>query len=274
MNPIRLFCTRREVEQVNGAELLKVPGKAVRYSALDRFHLAKGHEKYLSCKNEKVRGDRDHLLAQTEHRYETILSLKKDMPVILLTNIDVERGLVNGAQGKIVGFKEYDEADMPRLVNFDSSQYSVDDRNERLVSTGVPTTGGSHFLLRHDQVQEFIDCADRQCWPVVEFENGETTPIHAICDVQELGEDEPYSLLLRTQIPLQAAWAITIHKAQGMTLTSVEVDVSRTFEEGQVYVALSRASTLGGLKVKGMRTGFACDSGNAEVHEWLWGSFR
>ncbi|KAI7283948.1 hypothetical protein KC345_g2647 [Hortaea werneckii] len=253
-------------------EIRKLPGRKVTYTALDKF-LHNPDHLYLSRKGVTERNGK-HLLALQNHKYDSYVELKLGMRVMLLTNLDVERGLVNGSVGTVVDFKLHDEAELPRPSQSHDDQYhEADDRNERLVADSTLMFGTSPIQFRREQIKGFIDESSEAKWPIVKFGNGLTRCIHAICDIQKLGDDEPYSLLTRTQLPLQAAYALTIHKSQGMTLGSVLVDVSRCFEPGQVYVALSRASTLQGLKVVGLTNGYAFPSGNAEVHEFLWEKF-
>ena len=54
-------------------------------------------------------------------------------------------------------------------------------------------------------------------------------------------------------MPLKLAWALTVHKSQGMSLSRAELMLDDAFDFGQVYVALSRVTSLDGLWIRGGR---------------------
>ncbi|CAN9503214.1 unnamed protein product [Ophioblennius macclurei] len=169
------LCTHKDdVELTNENKLQQLPGSMRVFEAADS----------------------DPALVRTIDAHSPVsrlIQLKVGAQVMLTKNLDVARGLVNGARGVVVGF--------------DSGKQ------------GLPRV---RFLCGVTEVLKL------ERW-VFKSSGG----IH----------------LSRQQLPLKLAWAISIHKSQGMTLDCVEISLARVFECGQAYVALSRARSLEGLRV-------------------------
>ncbi|KAK6188337.1 hypothetical protein SNE40_004529 [Patella caerulea] len=183
------LCTHKEdVEQINIFHINKLPGDKKRFVGTDTDS---AYTKQLNnvCP------------------VPDILELKQGAQVMLAKNLDIQKGLVNGARGIITGF---------------------DKRSDGL--------------------------------PIVKFACGVEEIIKPVRWVMKVGGGV---ILCRKQVPLKLAWAISIHKSQGMSLDCVEISLSRVFEAGQAYVALSRARSLEGLRCVDFET--SCVRANPEV---------
>ncbi len=93
-------------------------------------------------------------------------------------------------------------------------------------------------------IREFNSFGD----PIVRTESGmEFTVTPSSWTIEEEGKVKAEI----NQLPLRLAWAITVHKSQGMSLDSMELDLSKSFVKGMGYVALSRVRSLEGMKLLG-----------------------
>lgn len=86
-------------------------------------------------------------------------------------------------------------------------------------------------------------------YPIVEFRSGKIVTM--IPETWELRDGDKKRASI-SQIPLRLAWAITVHKSQGMTLDAARIDLRKAFVEGMGYVALSRVKNLRNLYLHGI----------------------
>jgi hypothetical protein len=98
-------------------------------------------------------------------------------------------------------------------------------------------------------IGEVIDFEPATEYPIVKFRNGHIVSMSP--DTWELRDGDKKRASI-TQIPLRLAWAITVHKSQGMTLDAARIDLRKAFVEGMGYVALSRVKNLNNLYLSGI----------------------
>ena len=224
----RLYTHNLNVNKINDKELALLDGEMMRFEATTT-----GDSKLVETLKKTVR-------TQDE------LVLKVGAKVMFIKN-NAELGVSNGTMGELIGFaavKIEDKESSDALIEDDSS----DDIDEE--AAGEKTAKAKKSAAKKDKEKPKSKKPTTQKMPIVRLNSGR----EVIAEPEEwIIEDETGEVLASyLQVPLCLAWAITIHKSQGMTLDAAEIDLSRTFELGQGYVALSRLKSLAGLQLLGM----------------------
>ena len=145
---------------------------------------------------------------------QKVLTVKINARVMITTNIDVTDGLTNGAMGTVtnVAIEKTTGRIGVILVAFDSEHVGQE--------------------ARYTSVYNSI--------------NQNVVPIHQTQATFPVNQKASFQAT-RTQFPLTLAWAVTIHKCQGLTLSEIVIDMTQAkgkFKPGEAYVAYSRVRTL------------------------------
>lgn len=224
----RLYTHNLNVNKINDKELAALSGEMRRFEATST-----GDSKLVETLKKTVR-------TQDE------LVLKVGAKVMFIKN-NTELGVSNGTMGELIGFAAVKIEDSK-----DDSEALIDDDDGTHHNNGDDkgTPKDKKSAAKKDVDQPKTKKSTTQKMPVVRLNSGR----EVIAEPEEwIIEDETGEVLASyEQVPLCLAWAITIHKSQGMTLEAAEIDLSRTFELGQGYVALSRLKSLAGLQLLGM----------------------
>uniref|UniRef100_A0A6B2KZ88 ATP-dependent DNA helicase n=1 Tax=Arcella intermedia TaxID=1963864 RepID=A0A6B2KZ88_9EUKA len=224
IKPTILYPLNKDVNYMNLAELNKLSSAMVTYDAVDTFEPPKRNLEYLL----------------NNARVQPKVELKIGAQVMLLYNVDSKSNLVNGSRGVVVAFKEWKDIEENKLKKV--MQLTLPRWNP---STSSYENVGQWFRKNQNNKS---GCGGMI--PIVEFDNGVKSPVLPIKFSVELRTVAAY----REQIPLKLAWAVTVHKSQGLTIDKLIVDLTECFDPGQAYVSLSRARSLKGLKVKGFNS--------------------
>ncbi|KAG5507230.1 hypothetical protein JIQ42_06636 [Leishmania sp. Namibia] len=162
-----------------------------------------------------------------------VVHLRKGCRVMLIKNFDPRLGLVNGSTGTITDFVSFAKG-----YFFKTQGINADDARSICIGRGK-LMDQPHTML-----------------PIVAFNlrgaDGAVTTREIVVEPQEWKEMLGSREVSRSvQIPLILAYAITIHKSQGMSLAQVDIDFKKVFESGQSYVALSRCTDMNSVRLHG-----------------------
>ena len=174
------------------------------------------------------------------------------MTEIHTTNVDVDK--INEAQlqkleGKESTYQQYTTGTANYVENLRRSILAPEVLTLKIGALVMAVKNDSAKRYANGSTGVVVDFEPTTEYPVVEFRNGKTVIVQP--DTWELRDGDKKRASI-SQIPLRLAWAITVHKSQGMTLDSAKIDLRKSFVPGMGYVALSRVKNINNLYLDGI----------------------
>ena len=198
------------------------------------LYICRSEDRLQDVKLDMSRFDLSKLSATESGNLAHTLLLKVGARVFVSNNIDVSDGLTNGVFGTISHI----------ITNRHQTKNGEMVEEVRVVLVRFD----SERVGREARAKSVYKNIDRLAVPISRVETAFSTR-KAACDLNKKSIN-----VIRKQFPLILAWAVTIHKVQGMTMDRIVVDMSADkgrYQKGQAYVAFSRVRTYEGLHIKG-----------------------
>lgn len=211
-------------------------------------------------------------LATLNERYDPLFSASNELNPIIITSHNAEANAINKEKlNELTGEEHVFEGEVSgefRDLGLQAEQslklkegaqvmFIKNDTGEnRKFYNGkigkVKSIASGNIYISFPQEDDLL--LEKSAWQSFEYK---TDPADVIVQ-QQVGEFLQY--------PIKLAWAVTIHKSQGLTFDSAIIDAGKSFVAGQVYVALSRVRTLEGLILKSKITTESLRSNPAVIH--------
>ena len=192
------------------------------------------------------------------HHAETLLARTEVHPpdgdITELHTVNVDVDTINSQKlAELAGEeRRYQQTTTGSKVYVENLQRSVLAPSELVLKPGalvMAVKNSPQKLYANGSIGTVVDFEPLTDYPIVEFRDGRQVTM--VPDVWELRDGERRRASI-SQVPLRLAWAITVHKSQGMTLDAAKIDLRKAFVEGMGYVALSRVRDLDNLYLYGI----------------------
>ena len=175
-----------------------------------------------------------------------------DLTELYTMNVDVDQ--INGRRlaelaGDEVQYTQHTTGSANYVENLQRSVLAPVELVLKLGALVMAVKNDQNKRYANGSIGMVVDFEPATDYPVVQFRNGRTVVMQP--DTWELRDGDKKRASI-SQVPLRLAWAITVHKSQGMTLDAARIDLRKAFVPGMGYVALSRVRDIDNLYLTGI----------------------